>query len=299
MDMSMLPLANTLQEIIHVPHRSDPSIAVNPKPFLKWPGGKRWLAERLAKMISENLTHRYYEPFLGGGAVFFSLMPLNATLSDINGDLINVYVQVRDNPDELLIGLKKLAVSKENYYVIRNYKPEDNVEKAIKFLYLNRTAFAGLYRLNSKGEFNVPYGGGNRTPEPLWKKNLITIASICLEGVELIISDFGKILDAAGVGDVVYCDPTYTTSHNNNGFTRYNEKNFSWFDQERLAAKSINACKRGAYVIISNASYAPLCDLYYPFSPLELTRKSLVSRKVEARLGIKEYLFILDPNENL
>lgn len=292
----MLQYLNTLLEIFHTPLPPDSFAKICQKPFLKWPGGKRWLAKPLAKIISKKLTYRYYEPFLGGGAIFFSLMPLNATLSDINEDLINVYVQVRDNPDELLEGLKKLIVSKDNYYIIRNYEPEDNVEKAIKFLYLNRTAFGGIYRLNSKGEFNVPYGGGNRTPEPLWKNNLITVASIALGGVELIVSDFGKILDVAGVGDVVYCDPTYTTHHNNNGFIRYNEKNFSWNDQERLAMKSITACKRGAYVIISNASYAPLCDLYYPFSPIELTRKSLVSRKPEARHDVKEYLFILDPN---
>jgi DNA adenine methylase len=297
MEYDMLKYINTLQEM--PPAQFPPaSLAMsNPKPFLKWPGGKRWISKLIAKIISKELTNRYYEPFLGGGAVFFSLMPTNATLSDINEDLINVYVNVRDKPDELLEGLKKLVVSKDNYYAIRSYKPEDKIERAIKFLYLNRTAFGGIYRLNSKGEFNVPYGGGIRTPEPLWKNDLISLASIALKGVDFLVTDFEAILDMAGIGDVVYCDPTYTTSHNNNGFIRYNEKNFSWNDQERLALKSIEACKRGSCVIVSNASYPPLCNLYHPFSPIELKRKSLVSRKTEARREVTEYLFILDSDK--
>lgn len=267
------------------------------KPFLKWPGGKRWIAKKLALDISTRLNDLYFEPFLGGGAVFFALHPKNAILSDINEDLINVYIQVRDNPNELIEGLKALPVNKEDYYLIRGRKPNDLIERAIRFLYLNRTAFGGIYRLNLSGEFNVPYGGGDRTPEPLWQDGLIERASKSLQGIELLVSDFEAILDKAEIGDVVYCDPTYTATHNNNGFIRYNDRNFSWEDQKRLASAAFRAYYRGALIIVSNAKYSNLNELYYPFNPKVLTRKSLVSRKPEARREVFEYLFILDPNQ--
>jgi DNA adenine methylase len=267
------------------------------KPFLKWPGGKRWMAKSLIYIISQRLIKHYYEPFLGGGAVFFSLLPDMATLSDINIDLINVYKQVRDKPQELIEGLKQLPVTKNAYYHIRDNYGDDLLERAIRFLYLNRTAFGGIYRLNSNGEFNVPYGGGNRTTEILWKTGLIEKASKALKGKELLVSDFGDIIGKAGFGDVVYCDPTYTTSHSNNGFIRYNEKNFSWTDQKRLAYAAKEACRRGALVLVSNADFPPICELYDPIDPRILERKSLVSRNPKCRKQIKEYLFILDPNE--
>lgn len=265
------------------------------KPFLKWPGGKRWVAKDLARFIATQLDHNYYEPFLGGGAVFFALRPNVAILSDINKDLINVYQEIRDRPDEIISKLKEIPVTKNKYYNIRAIESKSSFESALKFLYLNRTAFGGIYRLNKEGKFNVPYGGGKRTPEPLWRDNLIKDASEALKGVELIVSDFEKIIDMSRRGDVVYCDPTYTVAHENNGFIRYNERNFSWYDQERLANVTKNACERGVLVIVSNASHSGFLDLYAPFQPLQLTRKSLVSPNPEARRSICEYLFILDP----
>lgn len=286
---SLLEASSTLP---HVPFTK-----LSVKPFLKWPGGKRWIAKKLALCISEKLACHYYEPFLGGGAVFFALCPRDATLSDINSDLINTYIQVRDKPEEIIDGLKKIPVDKNSYYHARKEEPKDLVERAIRFLYLNRTAFGGIYRLNLNGKFNVPYGGGSRTPELLWRDGLIERASYALQGVELVKSDFEEIMDKSRSGDVVYCDPTYTTAHNTNEFIRYNEKNFSWKDQERLALASLRASKRGVLVLISNASYYPLCELYDPFKPIILTRKSLVSRKSKGRHEINEYLFVLHPNE--
>lgn len=276
-----------------LPHTSCPEKAT--KPFLKWPGGKRWIAKELAHVIAARLSYRYYEPFLGGGAVFFALHPKDASLSDINVDLINVYRQVRDNPDEILTQLEQMPVTRSNYYRIRGDEPECPIERATRFLYLNRTAFGGIYRLNQKGKFNVPYGGGERTPELLWRDNLIKSASKVIQGIELVTSDFEKIIDRSGPGDTVYCDPTYTVAHENNGFIRYNERNFSWVDQKRLASASIRACERGALVIVSNANHSSLQELYKPFKPLQLKRKSLVSPKSEARREVYESLFILDP----
>lgn len=266
-------------------------------PFLKWPGGKRWIAKDLAWLISSLLKGRYYEPFLGGGAVFFSLRPKEATLTDINGDLINVYCQVKDHPGEVVARLQKLQVSREDYYLIREQEPTDPIDRAVRFLYLNRTAFGGIYRVNPFGKFNVPYGGGERTPEILWRENLVEKASEALQNTVIMTSDFQTVIDNAVSGDVVYCDPTYTVAHENNGFIRYNEKNFSWADQERLASCTKRAVERGVTVLVSNASHSSLANLYLTFNHITLKRKSCVSKKIEARREIKESLFVLSANE--
>lgn len=265
------------------------------RPFLKWPGGKKWIAQDITDLISERLTGRYYEPFLGGGAVFFKLRPRHATLSDINENLINVYQQVINNVHLIIEKLKNIPVNSETYYKIREEDIACPIERAVRFLYLNRTAFGGIYRLNKAGKFNVPYGGGQRTPAPLWRDDLLKSASNALKDVEFAVSDFEKSIRMAKYGDVIYCDPTYTVSHENNGFIRYNEKNFSWKDQERLARASKRALKRGASVIVSNACHESLIELYRPYKPLTLKRKSLVSRNPAARREVNEYLFVLDP----
>lgn len=130
------------------------------KSFLKWPGGKRWLIPHLRTLFSGWQFERYVEPFLGGGAVYFSFLPERVILSDINADLINAYWQVRDHPKELVDRLQQLPVNKQTYLEIRASDPSDSIERGVRFLYLNRTAFAGVYRLDKHGHFNVPFGGG-------------------------------------------------------------------------------------------------------------------------------------------
>jgi DNA adenine methylase len=262
------------------------------KPFLKWPGGKRWVAARIAAMIKPRLSGRYFEPFLGGAAVFFSLRPAQCVLSDINPDLINTYKVVRDRIRGLINEIRGLRVSEATYYELRSRVPSDPVARAARFLYLNRTAFAGMYRLNSKGEFNVPYGG-ERTPDALWKGALLKNASAALRHADLCACDFEFVLDAARVGDVVYCDPTYTVVHNNNGFKRYNEKNFSWDDQERLARAAVRARRRGASVLVSNAHHFEILKLYRGAQFLSLARPSTLSADPDKRREISEYLIIL------
>lgn len=264
-------------------------------PFLKWPGGKRWLAPKVATIIRRYLMRRYYEPFVGGGAVFFYLRPKAATLADINPDLINVYRVVRDHPVDLIDRIRAMPVCEEFYYALRNRKCQSSQRRAAKLLYLNRTGFAGMYRLNSRGEFNVPYGGGERTTAILWERNLIMRASEILQCARLRVADFARMMASAGPGDVVYCDPTYTVAHDNNGFVRYNERNFSWSDQLRLAACSRRAVRRGATVIISNAHHRCIKQLYEGERPHLLKRRSLVSRDQSKRRQVCEYLFVLLP----
>jgi DNA adenine methylase len=262
-------------------------------PFLKWPGGKRWAAGQIAAMVRRHLIHAYYEPFLGGGAVFFSLQPKRAMLSDVNGDLINTYRVVRDSVGQVISRLRGLPVDKCTYNRLRADEPVDRIERAVRFLYLNRTAFAGMYRLNLNGKFNVPFGGGERTPEILWATPLLRAASSVLSTASIRRSDFEPILDRAMRGDVVYCDPTYTVAHDCNGFIRYNERNFSWEDQVRLARAARRASRRGAKVVVTNANHPTVRELYSGARFQVLHRRSLVSTDVSKRRDVDELLVCL------
>ena len=267
----------------------------NAIPFLRWPGGKRWLVPSLLPIVTCHLKSRYYEPFLGGAALFFALNPNKATLSDLNPDVANVYRQVRDHPNTLIKKLKVLSVDKKSYYAIRESSAQSAIDRAVRFLYLNRTAFSGLYRLNRAGRFNVPYGGGSRTHRVLWQKGLITTASQSLKGKEITACDFAQTLQRAKSGDVVYCDPAYTVMHGNNGFRRYNESIFSWADQERLASAAIAASQRGAFVVVSNAYHKSLRKLYSTASSTRIKRASCLSPNAKHRGEVYEYLFVLPP----
>jgi DNA adenine methylase len=184
-------------------------------------------------------------------------------------------------------------VSAAAYEEIRSTEPDDAIERAVRFLFLNRTAFSGMYRLNRDGKFNVPYGGGERTPEILWKHDLVGRASHALRETELRVSDFESVIQEASAGDVIYCDPTYTVAHSNNGFVRYNERNFAWADQQRLAREVRAAADRGAVALISNAYHPSLLDLYAGEEVRIVERKSTISRVATKRGTAKECLFIV------
>lgn len=264
-------------------------------PFLKWPGGKRWAAPQIASLIGRHLTGRYYEPFLGGGAVFFYLRPKMATLSDINPELIAAYQAIRDSHVRIVKLLQLLPISGHAYEAVRAWKPRGAIDRAVRLLYLNRTAFGGMYRLNQAGEFNVPYGGGERTPAMLWESTVLQDASDALKSARLRPSDFSVQMRRAKDGDVIYCDPTYTVAHNNNGFVRYNECNFSWQDQERLAREAHAARDRGAVVLISNAYHKSIRRLYPGARKRTLSRISRVSADPKGRREVSEYLLVLKP----
>jgi DNA adenine methylase len=264
-------------------------------PFIKWPGGKRWVARQIAELVAARLSGTYFEPFLGGGAVFFHLRPFRAVLADVNEDLIATYRTVRRDSGAIVGRLRRYRVTEEDYYRIRARDPKDPVARAARFLYLNRTAFGGVYRLNLEGRFNVPYGGGERTPAILWQTEILERAGRALRRAQLKVSDFEPVLNLARAGDVAYCDPTYTVAHDNNGFVRYNERNFSWSDQKRLAAVADAATRRGATVIISNAHHASILELYPAAQFTILTRISRVTPKVSLRRPVDELLITLNP----
>jgi DNA adenine methylase len=233
------------------------------EPILKWAGGKRWLAARVVDLFVESGAERLVEPFVGGGAVFFAIAPDRALLSDNNADLIECYTQVRDRPRDLAAALAEIPLEEATYYRIRAEVPSAAFERAVRFLYLNRTAFNGLYRVNAQGRFNVPYGCKPGT-KVLDVEQLVA-TSVALRSAGLAAKDFRSVLRDCGEGDFVYLDPPYTVRHNQNGFNRYNQRLFSWDDQTALAALAQQAVERGATVAISNADHESIRELYAPF----------------------------------
>ena len=223
--------------------------------------------------------------------MFFALKPVRSVLSDINDDLISTYRQVKYHPSELIRRLRNLPVTKKNYDYQRKHVPRRVLDRAVRFLYLNRTSFGGMYRLNQAGEFNVPFGGGERTPSPLWESGLLRNASRTLRSCKLEVCDFEDAIIRASSGDLVYCDPTYAVEHNN-GFTRYNEKNFSWADQQRLARCCQEAAARGATVIVTNACHDDVLNLFDPPHHFIVNRHSCLCPRVEFRCVAEEYVFI-------
>lgn len=193
--------------------------------------------------------------------MFFALRPVDALLSDLNSDLINCYRAIRDAPTE--IG-ERLAEhhrlhDKDHYYRTRAAKPDNLVEQAAWFIYLNRTCWNGLYRVNRKNEFNVPIG--TKTNVVLPNDDFVG-ASRILSDIEILHQDFEATLDVAGDGDFVFVDPPYTVKHNLNGFIKYNDKIFSWADQIRLRDAVVRATARGAQVLVTNANHASISEIY-------------------------------------
>ncbi|MGB3124414.1 MAG: Dam family site-specific DNA-(adenine-N6)-methyltransferase, partial [Pseudomonas sp.] len=176
-------------------------------PLIRWPGGKRALVSKITSKFPQNFD-RYYEPFFGGGAIFFAMAPDNASLSDINSDLINAYIMVRDRPSELIGDLERYDNSEKFYYEIRASKPSDIIKKSARLLYLTRLSFNGIYRVNLNGDFNVPYG--KKYHLSAFDLPKLLQVSEALKGVSLSVADFELATQSARSGDLVYFDPPYT-----------------------------------------------------------------------------------------
>lgn len=266
----------------------DPIFKPKTSSFLRWAGGKKALLNRLISLLPKRATH-YYEPFIGGGALYFAISPSRATISDTNKELINCYQHVASNDEEIIKSLSKFNFNKEFYYNIRKTLPENGLEKTKRFIYLNRTCWNGLYRVNNKGEFNVPIGKFSNGPIICPEKN-IQKASEILKNAEIISNDFEKIVENSDKSDFVYFDPPYTVKHDNNGFVKYNEKVFSWKDQERLSELSSDLRKRGVNIMISNAAHDDIIDLYEDFYKFKVSRSSVISGRTCARGRVNELI---------
>lgn len=259
------------------------------EPFLKWPGGKRWLISQHAGLLPA-CYNRYLEPFLGSGAVFFRVAPPISILADTNEELINAYRCVKRHATTLDVMLQgfQLKHSESFYYSMRNQSPTTDIERAARFIYLNRTCFNGMYRVNRLGKFNVPIGTKDTVAFP---SGYLSEVSRCLQRAQLKVLDFEETLDLATHGDFAFVDPPYTVMHNNNGFIKYNAKLFSWSDQMRLAKAVRRAVGRGVSVLLSNADHSDVCDLYDGFGEhLKIARASVLSGSPAGRRGTTELI---------
>ncbi len=263
-------------------------------PFLRWAGGKRWLVPLLAELIPED-SMTYHEPFLGSGAVFFAMAPSPAHLSDSNCELVQTFRVVRDSAPELIQALGKYRYDRREYHRVRSMKPRTSLSKAARFVYLNRTCWNGLYRVNQSGEFNVPFG--RRPPEEVCDQKSITAASRLLQGARLETLDFQRSLQQVRKGDFVFADPPYTVAHGHNGFLLYNETIFSWADQERLYRALCGVHKVGARFLLTNANHSSVRTLFRRFHIKRLTRSSIIAADPENRRHVTELVITNYPVE--
>jgi DNA adenine methylase len=252
-----------LNHIIPFSERETPVLPL----FLKWAGGKLQLIEQFENLFPPDFCN-YYEPFIGSGAVFFYLKskskPNKVILSDTNEELINCFAVVRDKPSELIEVLlnHRKRHSKQYYYEVRDLESErlDSVSRAARMIYLNKTCFNGLYRVNSKGEFNVPFGD-YKNPS-IFDRNTLYRASQMLQDADLRVMTFDKVLDFAGKDDFVYFDPPYIPLSKTSSFTRYSKSEFSIKDQSQLSEVFRALDSMGCFVMLSNSDHSLTRELY-------------------------------------
>ena len=271
------------------------------KPFVKWVGGKRQLIPELLKYIPKNFNN-YFEPFVGGGALFFELYNLGILknkkvfLFDINEELINTYKIIRDYPNELIEKLKefKSKHNKEFYYQIReldktdNYKNLDNIIKAARFIYLNKTCFNGLYRVNKKGYFNVPMGK-YKNPKILDENNILLVSK-ALQNTIIKHSDYKKVLEYAQKEDFIYFDPPYYPLNETSNFTSYTQKEFLEKEQIELFETFDILSQKRCFVLESNSDTEFINNLYKKFKIEKVFANRSINSKANNRGKISEVL---------
>lgn len=268
------------------------------KPFVKWAGGKRQIIDKLKKYVPEEFN-TYYEPFIGGGALLFELSPKRAVINDSNEELMNVYRCLCDEDKfkkmcNVLNGYEK-EHSEEFYYVIRNkdrnkssYNRLSDYTRAARTIYLNKACFNGLYRVNRKNEFNVPFG--KKTKVNTYEGgNLITVSNyLTMNDVTILSVDFEEALKGASKGDFVYFDPPYDSD--NGTFTSYTEDGFGKEEQKRLAKVFKELDERGVYVMLSNHNTSLVNDLYKDFNIHVIDAKRNINSNGKKRGKVKEVI---------
>lgn len=272
--------------------------ARSPRPLVKWAGGKGQLLRQLEQYFPRSFS-TYYEPFLGGGAVFFHLVErrprFNAILSDINTELINAYDVVKNSVEGLIkeLGLHearyKLA-PKEYYYHVRAEEPFDDVGKAARLIFLNRTCYNGLYRVNRMGKFNVPFGR-YENPTICDKENLLTVSQVLRwSNAKLLAADYREATKGAEKGDFIYFDPPYQPVSATANFTSYTDSGFSFDDQMQLGDWFRELDKRGCRVFLSNSSKEEVRRIYRGYSVQEVKVLRAISCKADRRKGHTEFI---------
>ncbi len=276
----------------------------SPKPFVKWVGGKRQLAQQFRDMNLfppddfDPSKSTYFEPFVGGGAMFFDLLPAKAVLSDLNRELVITYNIIKKDLDNLVPNLKKYKKkhNKDFYLKIRAQKTENlsELDIATRFIYLNKTCFNGLYRVNKSGQFNVPMGN-YKNPLICDEENL-TKVSKSLKGIKINNKDYKDVLKKAKKGDFIYFDPPYYPVNRTSSFTSYTSESFLEKEQEELRDTFLELHNRGCFVMLSNSDTPFINKLYSSLGNKIKIKKVYAGRninsKAEGRGKIKEVVVI-------
>lgn len=264
-------------------------------PVVKWAGGKRQLINDLLEYMPD-FYNNYFEPFIGGGALFFELQAENAYISDINDELINLYKVIQNDVYTLIRSLEKHSknFSKEYFLYLRNldrlpdYETLSEVEKASRFIFLNRTCFNGLYRVNSKGHFNVPFGK-YKNPRIVDEQNLIN-CSFLLKKTKIQKADFNEILNYVQKNDFVYFDPPYVPLNDSSYFTSYTKEGFTWKDQEKLKKLCDKLTTKGVRFMLSNSDTEETRKLYSKYEIITVYANRNINANGDGRGKITEIL---------
>lgn len=269
------------------------------QPFLKWVGGKAQLLQQFDRLFPRQID-RYFEPFIGGGAVFFHLKhrfpQLRARVCDINAELINTYQAVRNFPSELMTRLDDhlthYNLDRDRYYYFvrsrHHLPPTEVVERAARMIFLNKTCFNGLWRVNARGEFNVPIGS-HQNPALYNRQNMLA-ASGALQGVELEVRDFRDTLMETRAGDFVYVDPPYVPVSQTANFTSYAKEDFGIAEQQELAAQFAEAAQRGVRLMLSNSDVPVVREMYRGFTIHTVSARRAINRDGAKRGAVNEVL---------
>ncbi|PIR37159.1 MAG: modification methylase [Alphaproteobacteria bacterium CG11_big_fil_rev_8_21_14_0_20_39_49] len=265
-------------------------------PVVKWVGGKRQLLHEIEKHIPKKFGI-YYEPFIGGGSVLFHLQPKHSVINDYNEELINLYKTIRKNPDELIEDLKKHINDEEYYYKTRAldrsanmYNKLSDIEKASRIIFLNKTCYNGLFRVNSSGEFNSPFGR-YKNPNII---NDVTIRAVSNyfknNNIKILNADYKDSLSDAKKGDFVYFDPPYDPVSDSSNFTGYTKTGFGKNEQERLKNVCDELNKKGVNFLLSNSSTSYIKDLYKNYNIITVNAKRSINSKKDGRGEVTELL---------
>lgn len=271
------------------------------QPFTKWTGGKRKLLPIIKSLMPDNYTN-YFEPFVGGGALFFELAPQQALINDFNTELINCYQQIKEHPDQLITLLQhhQEKNTKDYYLDLRSVDRDGRieqmtgVEKAARIMYMLRVDFNGLYRVNAKNQFNVPYGR-YKNPKIVDSELIYAISNyLNKNSIQIVSGDFEKAVETAKQGDFVYFDPPYIPISETSAFTSYTHEGFSYDDQVRLRDTFKKLSERGVHVMLSNSSSSLVYELYKDFTihSIEVTRAN--GAKASSRGKVLEVIITND-----
>jgi DNA adenine methylase len=269
------------------------------QPVLKWAGGKSQLLAELGKYFPMKYK-RYFEPFIGGGAVFFHIAPRNGIISDANVELVNTYKVIAEHPSDLLKVLRRmqqLGLTDDLFYRIRDEDPEElsSTERAARMIFLNKTCYNGLYRVNREGKFNVPFGKYEKMPKLFDESNILGAGEL-LRSTKIEQGYYNFVLRQynAGEGDFVYLDPPYAVDENANGFTSYTKELFNWAEQERLAKEFSRLVESGCHVMLSNSDTPEIRKLYAGEAKAIITVKAdrMINSNGKKRTGFTELIIL-------